>query len=84
MRQSLKIIIILLAIIIGLIAVWFSLDKTTRCKLIYGKNICNFYAMMDTISHNPESSGFEKAMQLCQEMEDVPKKDSCFEYILSS
>jgi len=81
MRQSLKIIIIVFAIIIGLIAIWFSLDKTTRCKLIYGKNICNFYAMMDTISANPESSNFEKAMQLCRDMSDVPKKDSCFEYI---
>ncbi len=81
MKQSFKIIIILFAVIIGLIATWFSLDKTTRCKLIYGKNICNFYAMMDTVSHSPESSDFEKAMQLCQEMSDVPKKDSCFEYI---
>ena len=37
--------------------------------------------MMDAVSHNPESSDFEKAMELCREMEDVPKKDSCFEYI---
>ena len=81
MKQFLKIIIIIFAIIVSLIATWFSLDKTTRCKLIYGKNICNFYAMMEIISHNPETSDFEKAMQLCWEMEDVPKKDSCFEYI---
>ena len=81
MRQSLKIIIILFAVIIGLTATWFSLDELTRCKLIYGKNICNFYAMMDIVSHNPENSDFNKAMKLCGEMEDVPKKDSCFEYI---
>jgi len=36
---------------------------------------------MNIISYNPERSDFEKAMQLCKEMEDVPKKDSCFEYI---
>jgi len=81
MKKSLKIIIILFVFIIGIVCVWFSLDKTTRCSFIYGRNICNFYAMMDTISSDPEKSNFEKAMQLCQEMEDVPKKDSCFEYI---
>ena len=37
--------------------------------------------MMDTVSSDPEKSDFEEAMQLCREMEDVPKKDSCFEYI---
>ena len=81
MKKFFKIIIILFAVIIGLTAIWFSLDKITRCKLIYGKNICNFYAMMDIVSHNPENSDFEKAMKLCGEMEDVPKKDGCFEYI---
>ena len=81
MKKLVKIIITLGVIGVVLIGVWFSLDKTTRCKLIYGKNICNFYAMMDTVSHNPETSDFEKAMQLCQEMSDVPKKDGCFEYI---
>jgi len=49
--------------------------------LIYGKNICNFYEMMDMVSANPENFDFEKAMQLCRDMEDVPKKDSCFEFI---
>jgi hypothetical protein len=37
--------------------------------------------MMDAISSNPENSDFEKAIQLCRDMEDVPKKDSCFGYI---
>lgn len=64
-----------------LVGVWFSLDSNTKCRLIYKKNICNFYEMMNIISSDPESSNFEKAMQLCREMEDVPKKDSCFEYI---
>jgi hypothetical protein len=36
---------------------------------------------MEVVSTNPEKSDFEKAMHLCQEMEDIPKKDSCFEYI---
>jgi len=57
------------------------LGSDTKCKLIYGKNICNFYEMMDTVSSNPENSNFERAMQLCQGMENVPKKDSCFEFI---
>jgi hypothetical protein len=81
MKIVLKVIIALFVIGIILIGIWFSLDKRAKCKLIYGKNICNFYEMMDTIFSNPENSDFEKAMQLCREMEDVPKKDSCFEYI---
>ena len=81
MTRNKKIIITLLIIAGVLIGGWFSLDERTKCKLIYGKNICNFYEMMDTISQDPEKSDFEKAMQLCREMEDVPKKDSCFEYI---
>ena len=78
MRKLLKIIIILLVVIIGLAGVWLSLDKTTRCYLIYGKNICNFYAMMDT---NASIENFDKMMNLCRDMRDVPKKDSCFEVV---
>ena len=81
MRTSVKIIIILLIIGGILVSVWLSLDSYTKCKLIYGKNICNFYEMMDMVSANPENFDFEKAMQLCRDMEDVPKKDSCFEFI---
>ena len=81
MKTSLKVIVTLFVVGIILVGAWLSLDSYTKCKLIYGKNICNFYEMMDTVSHNPEKSNFEKAMQLCREMEDVPKKDSCFEYI---
>ena len=87
MNRNKKIIITLFAIVILLTGIWFSLDSHTKnslyratlCKLIYGKNICNFYAMMDT--QNPSVSDFEKMMNLCQEINDVPKKDSCFEYI---
>ncbi|XOB42688.1 MAG: hypothetical protein ACKKMP_01380 [Candidatus Nealsonbacteria bacterium] len=81
MTRNKKIIVILFAIVILLSGVWLSLDSYTKCRLIYGKNICNFYEMMDVISSNPENSDFEKAMQLCRNMKDVPKKDSCFEYI---
>jgi hypothetical protein len=81
MKISIKITIALLIIAIALIVVWLSLGPNNRCKLIYGKNICNFYEMMDTVSTDPESSDFEKAMRLCREMSNVPKKDSCFEYI---
>ena len=81
MKTSVKIIITLLIAGTLLVGIWFSLSDSTKCKLIYGKNICNFYEMMDTISSDPESSDFNKAMQLCREMEDVPKKDSCFEFI---
>jgi len=73
-KKSSKIIVIFVIIILGLITVWLSLDKLTKCKLIYGKNICNFYAMMD-------SSNFDEMMNLCKDMDDVPKKDSCFEFI---
>ncbi len=81
MKKSVKIIIVLGVIGVVLIGVWLNLDSHTKCKLIYRKNICNFYKMTETISHDPEISDFEKAMLLCREMEDVPKKDSCFEYI---
>ena len=81
MKTLIKIFLGLFVIGTLLVGVWLSLDSTTKCKLIYGKNICNFYEMMDTVSSNPESSDFEKAMQLCRGMKDVPKKDSCFEYI---
>ena len=81
MKIVLKIIFVLFVVGIILIGIWFFLDKHTKCELIYGKNICNFYEMMVVVSTNPEKSDFEKAMHLCQKMEDVPKKDSCFEYI---
>jgi len=89
MKKSIKIVIIFVVIGGLFLGVWAGLDSNTKnslyratlCKLIYGKNICNFYEMMDTVSTDPEKSDFEKAMQLCGEMEDVPKKDSCFEYI---
>lgn len=81
MTRNKKIIITLFVIVFLLVGVWLSLDSHTKCKLIYGKNICNFYEMVETVSTNPEHSDFEKAMELCRGMEDVPKKDSCFEYI---
>lgn len=81
MKKSIKIIVIFTAIGGLLLGIWAGLDSNTKCKLIYGKNICNFYEMMDTVSTDPENSDFEKAMQLCREMENVPKKDNCFEYI---
>jgi len=81
MKILLKIIGILFLLVLILVGIWFSLDSGIKCKFIYGKNICNFYEMMDTVSTDPEKSDFEKAMQLCKGMEDVPKKDSCFEYI---
>jgi hypothetical protein len=89
MTRNKKIIIALFFIVLLLIGAWLSLDSRTKnslyratlCKLIYGKNICNFYEVIDAVSTDPENSDFEKAMQLCKGMEDVPKKDSCFEYI---
>ncbi len=90
MKTLFRIIVILFAVIILLIGIWFSLDfhtkdslyRATLCKLIYGKNICNFYEMMDVISYSPPGDFyFDRAIQLCRGMEDVPKKDSCFEYI---
>jgi len=45
-------VIIFSALLIGLFW-WFSLSKTTRCLFLYGKNICNFYAVIDIASRNP-------------------------------
>lgn len=81
MKTLFKTVFALIIIGVVLTAVWFSLDSHTKCKLIYGKNICNFYEMMDMVSTDPERSDFEKAMPLCRDMKDVPKKDSCFDYI---
>jgi len=81
MKKTIKIFLSLFVAGILLLGTWLALDSRTRCRLIYGKNICNFYEMMDTVSSEPESSDFEKAMQLCRQMGDVPKKDNCFEYI---
>ncbi len=90
MTRNKKIVIVLFIIAVFLISGWFSLDSRTKnslyratlCKLIYGKNICNFYEMMDIMAYDrPDDADFNKAMQLCRDMEDVPKKDSCFEYV---
>lgn len=81
MKKTTKTVATLLIIITGLIGVWLSLDKTTRCSFIYGKNICNFYAMIDIASHSPSISDFNKMMSLCSDMHDVPKKDSCFAFV---
>ena len=81
MKTIFNVILVLFFIIIISISIWFSLDKNTRCKFIYGINICNFYAMLDIASNNPSISNFGKMMSLCGEMENVPKKDSCFEIV---
>ena len=90
MTRNKKILIISFTVVILLTGIWFSLDSHTKdslyrvtlCKLIYGKNICNFYEMMDVISYSPPGDFyFDRAIQLCRDMEDVSKKDSCFEYI---
>jgi len=81
MKTSLKIILSLFVIGIILTGVWLSLDSHIKCKLIYGKNICNFYEMMDIMSNYSNNSDLERAMQLCREMKNVPKKDHCFEEI---
>ena len=74
-------ILAIIVLVIVMAGVWFSLDKTTRCGFIYGKNICNFYAMMDVANNSPSISDFGKMMDLCRDMTDVPKKDGCFEYV---
>ena len=78
MNKLLKVIVVIFVVIIGLVGIWFSLDNTTKCYTIYGKNICNFYAMMDI---SPSIDNFDKMMNLCRDMYDVPKKDSCFEFV---
>ena len=81
MKIFLKIAISLFLFTVILVSIWFSLDFDTKCKLIYGKNICNFYGMVDIASRNPSVSDFNEMMNLCREMSDVPKKDGCFEFI---
>jgi len=78
MKRLFKIIIILFVVIIVAGSFWLSLDKRTRFCLVYGKNICNFYTMMDII---PSIENFDEMMNLCKDMYDVPKKDGCFQFI---
>lgn len=81
MKKSLKILIILFVVMTGTAGVWLSLDKTTKCHLIYGKNICNFYAMMEM---EVSLENYDKMIALCEDMYEVPKKDSCFEVVAQS
>jgi len=83
MTRNKKIIIIVFVVIGGLfIGLWAGLDSDIKCRLIYGKNICNFYKMMDIMAYDYlDDADFNKAMQLCRDMEDVLKKDNCFEYV---
>lgn len=81
MKKLLKITIILLAVIIVLAGAWLSLDNKTKRCILYGKNICNFYTMMET---NVSVENFDYMMDLCRDMYDVPKKDSCFEVVAQS
>jgi len=81
MKRLTKIIIGLLIFVIVLGGIWLSLGEKTKCKLLYGKNTCNFYEMMNI----PVSiDNFDKMMNLCRDMENIPKKDSCFEVIADS
>ena len=82
MKTSIKIIVIFTVIGGLFLGLWAGSDSNTKCRLIYGKNICNFYEMMEVMAYdNPDDADFNKGMQLCRDMENVPKKDSCFEYI---
>lgn len=83
MTKNKKIIIVFVVIGGLFIGLWVGLGSDIKCRLIYGKNICNFYKMMDIMAcDHPDDTDFNKAMQLCRDMENVPKKDSCFEYIV--
>jgi len=75
------IFLIIFLVLLIILFWWFYLDKTSRCLFLYGKNICNFYAVIDIASRNPTISDFDKMMILCREMTDVPKKDGCFQFI---
>jgi hypothetical protein len=82
MNRLIRITVIFAAVGGLLLGLWAGLDSGIKCRLIYGKNICNFYEMMDIMAYDHSSDAdFNKAMQLCRGMENVPKKDSCFEYI---
>ncbi len=72
---------ILVIVLISLFGVWLSLDDITKCKIVYHKNICYFYAMMDIANNDPTVSDFDEMMNLCKGMSDAPKKDGCFEYV---
>ena len=72
---------ILVIVLISLFGVWLSLDDITKCRIVYHKNICYFYAMMDIANNDPTVSDFDEMMNLCKGMSDAPKKDGCFEYV---
>lgn len=85
MKKPFKIISVFLIAVIGIAiaayAFWSSLDSHTKRCLIYGKNICNFYTMMEM---EVSLENYEKMIALCEDMYEVPKKDSCFEVVAQS
>lgn len=80
MKSIYKILFGMAIIVVVSVALWSSLDEYTRCNLSYSRNICNFYAVVNMEVTNP-TSDFNKMMNLCKDMDDVPKKDSCFHMI---
>lgn len=69
---------ILIVLMIGIVTVIISAHPMRIPlfgRLIYGKNVVNFYRAINTPS-TPEN--FDKILKFCREMDDSPKKDACF------
>jgi len=71
-----KVLIIGLVCIVAVAILWLSIDDPSRCKLLHGKNICNYYSVQEAASNS--NPNFDEMMKLCSEMEPVPKRDRCF------
>lgn len=81
MDKSFQIAVLISVAVLALVGVWLLLDGTGRCHLLHGRNICNFYEVMDIAFDRPSVSDFDRMMELCGGMSHVPKKDSCFQLV---
>jgi hypothetical protein len=76
--KTMKFFLVILTAVVCLAAIWLGMDEGARNCMIYGTNICNYYAVMKM---EASPANFAAMMALCGGMTDVPKKDGCFELI---
>lgn len=79
MKKQVKILIVISVVIFSIgsiigavLALGWWLKESPICRIIYGKNSCNYQAAI-----NLGSSNFKKAMNLCLDIEDKYKKEDC-------
>ncbi len=73
-------VLILGLVVAAFLVAFFFMNTHAGCTILHGKNICNYYAVQEMFADSG-TADFEAANVLCSSMDDVPKKDACFEII---